>query len=215
MYLQHFPFIFVSIASNMKKILLLTGLVIFASCKQEQQSQEISSKTTDHSALEKNISVTGEQVNLMPEAREQAAQWLAYITAQNEISNLRKSTVSEVIENAKPLVQIMQSLQNSVPEKLQTKAVEARINVLVTKSQVLQQLATQREINPEAIAKTAGEIPSDFNNFKLQLNEIYLKTLEDFEKELDDLEKEEKKDSAKKPRTPKKLSPESELRPVN
>ncbi|MFD1094344.1 hypothetical protein [Salegentibacter chungangensis] len=200
----------------MKRLLLISGLVIFASCKQEQQQQDISSNlANDNLALEENIEVTNEQVNLMPEAREEAAQWLAYITAQNEISNLRNSTVAEVVENAKPLVQIMQSLQNSVPENLKTTAVEARINVLVTKSQVLQQLATQRELNPEAIAKTAGEIPSDFNNFKLQLNEIYLKTLEDFEKELDELENQEQKDSAQKPRIPKKLSQESELKPVN
>lgn len=162
-------------------------------CKQEKESAELSDKTADPSAFEQSIKVSSKEVQLVPEAKEQAVQWLAYITAQNEVESLRNSSVHQVMESSKPLVQIMESLQSSLPDTLRSIPVEARINVLVTKAHILEQLATQRNPNPDKIAEVARDIPEEFNNFKLQLNEIFLKSIEDFEKEMDEMEKEDKK----------------------
>ncbi|MGA9591060.1 MAG: hypothetical protein WBV11_14615 [Salegentibacter sp.] len=176
----------------MRSLLVILSVFLFFSCKQEKPEEISAAKEVDSSAFTKTIQAPDEEVNLLPEAREQASQWLAYITAQNEIDNLENATLNQVIESAKPLNQIMQSLQRTVPDTLRTKPVEARINVLVTKAHVLEQFATQRDPDPEKIAAVAREIPVEFNNFKVQINEIFLKTLEDFEKELDRLEKENK-----------------------
>ncbi|HSP13095.1 MAG TPA: hypothetical protein VLO29_11265 [Salegentibacter sp.] len=175
----------------MKVFLPLFCLIILAGCKGDVNADENNSQEMDTTMLAKNISLPNTEVELLPEAREHAVQWVNYITAQNEIYNLRSASINQIIENARPISQIMQSLKSTVPDTLQSKAVDARLNVLATKAQVLEQLASRRNKNLEQIAKTAEEIPIEFNYFKLQLNELFLKSLEDFEFELDELERQQ------------------------
>lgn len=174
----------------MKAVFIIISVIILVGCNRSKGSDANSDEEIDTSAFAQQLEITNEEVVLLPEAREHVVTWVNYITAQNEIDNLRGASVNQVIENARPLSQIMKSLQTSVPDSLQSTAVNARINVLVTKTQVLEQLAARRNKNAEKIAQTASEIPDDFNNFKLQLNELFLKSLEDFEKELDEMEAE-------------------------
>lgn len=182
----------------MKNLVFLFIFCLLVGCKQDKKSAELSNNTVDPSSFEQTIKVSENEVQLVPEAREQAVQWLAYITAQNEVKSLKDASVHQVMESSKPLVQIMESLQNTVPDTLRSTPVEARINVLVTKAHILEQLATQRDPNPDKIAEVAKDIPQEFNNFKLQLNELFLKSIEDFEKEMDKMEEEEKKSKPKK-----------------
>lgn len=176
----------------MKALLLLFFPLLITSCNSGNKNNHPSEEDKDTTAFSQYLKVPNEEVVLLPEAREQVVTWVNYITAQNEIDNLKSSDLNQVIENARPLAQIMQSLKTSVPDSLQSTAVNARVNVLATKAKVLEQLATKRNRDPEKIARTAEEIPVEFNNFKLQLNELFLKTLEDFEMELDLLEEERK-----------------------
>ncbi len=149
------------------------------------------SKTKEKTiALTQNLEFPKEQVSLLPEAQEITNEWLAYITAQSEIENLKNYTLNNVISNATPIAEIMKSLKETVPARLKSNAVQARLGVLVTKSKILQQLAEKREIDPEKIANVAQALPLEFNNFKIQVNELFLKTLEEFEEELDEFENE-------------------------
>lgn len=182
----------------MKNLAFLFIFFLLIGCKQEKKSAELSDNTADPSSFEQTIKVSENKVQLVPEAREQAVQWLAYITAQNEVESLKDASVHQVMESSKPLVQIMESLQNTLPDTLKSTPVEARINVLVTKAHILEQLSTQRKPNPDKIAEVAKDIPQEFNNFKLQLNELFLKSIEDFEKEMDKMEEEEKNSKSKK-----------------
>lgn len=175
----------------MRILLPLFCLLILAGCKSEVNAEANEQTVLDSTLLAKNINLPETEVELLPEARNHVVQWVNYITAQNEINNLRSASLNEIIGNAKPISQIMQSLKSTVPDTLKSKAVDARLNVLSTKAQVLEQLAARRNKNLEEISKTAQEIPVEFNNFKLQLNELFLKSLEDFERELDELEKEQ------------------------
>jgi hypothetical protein len=84
----------------------------------------------------------------------------------------------------------MESLNTSIPDSLSSNAVRARANVLTTKAKVLEQLSHRRQLDAGAITEVAREIPEEFNNFKIQLNELFLKTLEDFEDELDEFKAE-------------------------
>jgi hypothetical protein len=135
--------------------------------------------------------VPNEEVVLVPEARELTMNWLAYLTAQSEIENFDTYTLNDVISNATPIAEIMHALRQSVPDSLKTNSIQTRVSVLYTKSKVLEHMAKRRTGNPEAIRTTAEELPVEFNNFKIQINELFLKTLEDFEQELDDFRPEE------------------------
>lgn len=171
----------------MKK-LLFSFVVLLFSCGEKPESDEMSYTSLDSITLSRPIPSTREEVNLLPEAREQALEWLAYIAAQNEIDKLKSANLGETIESARPLAQIMESLRNTVPDSLDSKAVNARLSVIVTKAKTLEQLAHRRKLDAEKITRAASEIPGEFNNFKIQLNELFLKTLEDFEAELDRFE---------------------------
>ena len=160
----------------MKILLPLFSLLILSGCKSDVNAEANEQTELDSSLLAKNISLPETEVELLPEAREHAVQWVNYITAQNEINNLKSASLNQIIGNAKPISQIMQSLKTTVPDTLKSKAVDARLNVLATKAQVLEQLATRRNKNLDQISKTAQEIPVEFNNFKLQLNELFLKS---------------------------------------
>ncbi|MDR9458385.1 MAG: hypothetical protein RI572_13350 [Salegentibacter sp.] len=175
----------------MRILLQLFCLLILVGCKSDVNAEANEQTELDSTLLAKNINLPDTEVELLPEARKHAVQWVNYITAQNEINNLKSANLSQIIGNAKPISQIMQSLKSTVPDTLQSKAVDARLNVLATKAQVLEQLAARRNKNLEQISETAQDIPVEFNNFKLQLNELFLKSLEDFERELDELDQEQ------------------------
>lgn len=176
----------------MKNFCCIVLLIFVIGCDQNTSTMKVESQTTaDTTALSQELDVTNQQVLLLPQAREITDEWLAYITAQTEIENFDEYTVKEVISNATPIAEIFQNLRETVPTEFQTNAVQTRLSVLYTKAKVLEHLAGKRNPDPEAIKATAEEIPVEFNNFKIQLNELFLKTLEDFEEELDALEVEE------------------------
>lgn len=168
----------------MKKTLLLLSVLFFLSCGEKQPEQVDTSE--DSLKVAEAIQVeTNREVRLMPEAQEQVNQWLAFATAYNEVEDMRTATGNEIIANSQPMLQIMEALENSLPDTLKQVPVQARTAVLVTRANVLRQAATKKEIKAEEVFKAANDLIVEFDNFKLQLNELFLKAPEDFELELD------------------------------
>ncbi|CAM4089030.1 hypothetical protein [Gillisia hiemivivida] len=192
----------------MKTSFWILFIFIMVGCNQKSTENSNESDRKDiQLALTQKLEASKVEVILLPEAQEITNEWLAYITAQSEIENLKNYTLNDVIANTTPITEIMKSLQETVPVRLQSNAVKARLGVLVTKSKILQQLAEKREVDPEKISKTAKELPLEWNNFKIQINELFLKTLEEFEEELDEIENEEEQ-------SPKRVLPASRKRTV-
>ena len=170
----------------MRIVFQIVLLIFLTGCDRGGKSLEQQAETVkDTTAFSKSLNYPNVEVVLLPEATDITADWLAYITAQSEIENFRTYTITEVISNATPVAEIMGSLKETVPPQFKTNAVQTRLAVLYTKAKVLERLSKKRNPDPEEIAATAQEIPVEFNNFKIQLNELFLKTLEDFEAELD------------------------------
>lgn len=180
----------------MKKFILFISILAFVCCKTEQDAEKSAEEAVDTTAFQAQIKIDEGDLALRPEARDYALGWVEFITAQNEIEKLKNSTVNEVMNSAGAIAQIMESLKTSVPDSLKSVPVEARLNVVNTKAQLLKQYSGKQEPDAEVIAQTSRELHQEFNNLKLQMNEIFLKSLEDFEKELDEFEQQEKdKDS--------------------
>ena len=169
----------------MKKYILLFSVLVVLSCKEDSPVQEAPASQGTMSFSDEIDVTTNRSVNLMPQAREQVNTWLAYATAQDEIESLRNKTGSEIVGTSNSLMQIMESLRSSLPDTLRTPAVEARTNVLLTKSKLLHQLATKKNKNADEIFEVANNLIVEFDNFKLQINELFLKSPVDFENELD------------------------------
>lgn len=169
----------------MKKILLFIVLVSIVACDEQRKPVErkvVQSETSFSDQLEVT---TNRSVTLLPEAREMVSSWLAYVTAQDEVQRLEDKTGAEIMDISNNLMQIMGSLSSTLPDTLRSPAVEARTNVLLTKANVLHQLSNKKERNPDEIFQVAEELVIEFDNFKLQLNELFLKTPENFESDLD------------------------------
>lgn len=169
----------------MKKYLSIAGFALFLACEENTEPQKMP-EPQDSLELSQPMSLeTNRTVTLMTNAREAVSEWLAYAMAQNEVENLKSRTGKEIILNAEPLLEIMENLNSSIPDTLQTKAVRARTNVLYTKAGILHQLSNKKDENADEIFKAANSLITEFDNFKIQLNELYLKAPEDFERELD------------------------------
>ena len=192
----------------MKNIFLILLSLFLLGCEEKKNLEENSEKKMEDSiAFSQNLNVSNQEVLLLPEARAITSEWLAYLTAQIEIENFREYTVNEVVSNARPIAEIMRSLRETLPDTLKSNATEARLAVIYTKAMVLEQQSKKRNPDPTEIAKIAAEIPTEFNNFKIQLNELFLKTLEQFEMELDEFDAEQERDTTE---TPKPSAPEME-----
>ncbi len=165
--------------------------ICFISCKEENNTANTNTQI-DSTALAKTIEVDEAEIKLDTTPRKLALKWVEFITAENEIRNIRNSKVSDVMQNAETIAEIMNSLKTSIPDTLLTNPVGARLNVVETKAQLLKQYSAKREPNPKQIGETAADLYLEFNNLKRQMNENFLKTLEDFEDELDKFEEEER-----------------------
>lgn len=183
----------------MKKIFWIIFLAGIWSCDQNVPENVNTGTVVDTTAYNQRLDLPREEVVLLPEVREITLDWLAYVTAESEIENFRTYTVNDVISNATPIAEIMKSLRETLPDSLKGTAVESRLSVLYTKGKVLEQRARRRTTDPKEIADIAEQIPWEFNNFKIQLNELFLKTIEDFEEELDFFEPEEDMETAPSP----------------
>lgn len=177
----------------MPKIILIIFLISLVGCRSETDAGEKAEEAVDTTAFQASVEIDERSLSLEPEARKYALNWVEFITAQNEIDQLNDISVNQVMNNAGEIAQIMESLKNSVPDSLASIPVEARLNVVNTKAQLLKQYSAKRDPDAEEIRETTKELYREFNNLKLQMNEIFLKSLEDFEKELDEIEKAERK----------------------
>lgn len=170
----------------MKRILLILTILTLFSCKEEAKNTADDTPVNGAKFSDQLEVTTNRKVTLLPEAKEEVSKWLAYVTAQNEIESLRSSTGRDILDTSNSILQIMESLKTSLPDSLSTTAVNSRVNVLYTKAQILHQLANKKEKNADEIFLVANDLIVEFDNFKLQLNELYLKSPGDFETEMDE-----------------------------
>ncbi|MBW2961911.1 hypothetical protein [Mesonia aestuariivivens] len=126
------------------------------------------------------------KVNLLPEAEESSANWMAFTTAKNEIERIDNFTLQEVVNNSNNLFKSIQGLQDSIPTEFQKRTIKARLNVLLTKAYLLEGEASKQTPSAKQIDTLSANLYKEFENLKIQLNEVFRKSIEDFEFELDE-----------------------------
>lgn len=178
---------------NSIKFFLFRGLVFSAFCLflfacQEENHAAAKKEFQEKKALSFSKEIVfppKRNIVLLPDAKKATSKWLAFITAQAEITKFENFTVQEAVNNARTTNQIMTELQKTVPSVFQVKPVLARLNVLVTLSKVLLQKTSDPNTTAKEIEKTAKKIPAAFAHLKIQLNEVFRKGIAEFELELD------------------------------
>ncbi|WP_121666899.1 hypothetical protein [Mesonia aquimarina] len=171
------------------KNLAICGSFFLIACKEEAVEEE-KQKTFQQEtaeALSKEVKLSSNRtIELITEAKETTANWSAYLTLKNEIESFENSTYQEVINGSNNLVESLVAVKTTLPEDFKVTPVYARIKVLITQAQVLHQDVENPRVEPARIDTLVNEIYKSFGDLKIQLNEVYLKTLEDLESEFDD-----------------------------
>jgi len=173
---------------KLKNIICLLFLLFIFSCNEKGNERKPEPVVSKEPLEELSLS-GGTSVELTPEVQDLTSQWLEFVTAQSEVNNYRRSGAEYGKENAAATLQIMQKLQESLPEDFKTNPVEVRINVLVTLSHLLKQESENREPDQEKIARLSRKIPEAFDHLKIQLNEVFAPPFEDFQKMLEEQSK--------------------------
>ena len=170
------------------KVLCATLIVFFITLSCGDNRNMNDNISLQDSIVKPPISNTSQriQVTLQKEPQAIVNTWLAYITAQDEMTELSDAPLDIIVDKSSNYAKIMNELRETVPSQLQSTAVKSRLTVLLTKSRILEQLTKRQTLDKVEIMRLAEELPQDFENFKLQLNEIFLKTPDQFEIELDD-----------------------------
>ena len=173
----------------MKNIFWIVLIISLIGCNQNKGLKPQATTTEkDTTVFNEKLNITPQKVQLLPEAGKITSGWLAYIIAQNEIENFKDYTINDVVSNAPPIAEIFKNLKETLPDSLKANPVEARLSVLLTDAKILEQLSQQQELQAKKIGLTAEDLVEEFNNLKIQINELFLKTLEEFELELDKYE---------------------------
>ena len=171
----------------MKRVIFGILLMVLASCVQDSEKDKTKTKPRETEAFTKEFTVQTAILPLEASAKKYAAKWAAYVVLHNEVKELNTTSVNKLIDNSSAIAQLMESLQSSLPDSLESKPIESRLRVLTTKAKILEQQAHLQNIDPEEIKRITKEIPQDFNNLNIQLNELFIESIEDFEAELDRL----------------------------
>ncbi len=171
----------------MKRAIFGILLMILASCVQDSEKDKPQIKPRETEAFTKEFKIKTAILPLESSAKKYALTWAPYIVLNNEVQQLETTSVNKLIDNSSAIAQLTESLQSSLPDSLRSTPVQSRLRVLTTKAKVLEQKAHLQSINPEEIKEVAQEILMEFNNLNIQLNELFIETIEDFEAELDRL----------------------------
>lgn len=157
-------------------VIFLLICIIFQSCGQNNKStgsNELADQTEDSLKLKLNIK-DFKEIKLSAEADTLTRQWPMYQDLKNEISRLRSYTLQDVISNVSTLEKVVDSLQETIPKRVDTFPVTSRINVLNTKAKYMLQISEKQKPKLSEIKKIAEEYPLEFNALNTQLNEIFI-----------------------------------------
>ena len=171
----------------MKRAIFGILLMILVSCVQDSEKGKPETKPRATPAFTQKFAIETSILPLEASARKHASKWAAYIVLNEEVKQLQNTSVNYLIDNSSAWAQLMETLQATLPDSLASKPVNSRLRVLTTKAKILEQKSHLQSIKPQEVKEIAIEIPMDFNNLNIQLNELFIESIEDFEAELDRL----------------------------
>lgn len=170
-------------------ISVLLGFSLWA-CKDQEANTSVATATFQEKNVQqfsKQVEIPGNKnVNLLPEAQNATVNWMAYLTTKNEIERFDNFTLQEVIDNSNNMLRSITEMKDSIPDQFQKTPIQARLNVLLTKAHLLHDEANKQQPTAENIQELSKELYVAFDNLEIQLNEVFLKSPEDFEFELDE-----------------------------
>lgn len=165
--------------TNYKSYTLLIPILLccFVACKEGAQKKSTNSlevMNQSDSLLQQAIKFPKKEIPLSEEAQNVAEKWMLYVAMDSEIKRMKNYTLDDVISNAPSILRASDSLLLTLPKKFRSKPIESRIKILHTKASVLNQLSQKKQKNFSKIKEVAEEVPIDFFNLNIQMNEVFI-----------------------------------------
>lgn len=153
------------------------SLSFFTACQKDQKQQnktELAQTNQNDSLLQVKLNYPKNEIALNENAQNETEKWMIYTAMEAEVTRMENYTLDDVINNAPSILRATDTLVQTIPKQFRIKPVESRIKVLHTKASVLNQLCNKQQKGLDEVKKVAEEIPIDFYNLNIQLNEVFI-----------------------------------------
>ncbi len=171
----------------LKTLLGLCTLLFLYSCDNSDTKTEKNTSyfEENQAAFSKKIDLKNKPtVELSADAEKTVADWHKFIYANSEIEKIKDASLQNFISNADNIIDVITDL-DSIPKDFNTPPINSRINVLITKAKVLEQDIERPNLTPEMANENASDIYTAFQNLKIQINEVFLRKIEDLNFDID------------------------------
>jgi hypothetical protein len=161
-------------------LFIVAGLVF--SCG--NPSEEIQKPTNDASIIfgDKNFAFS----ELSAPTKEQATSWGVLEDFLSEAKNINGSNFESLRISSERMKEYSDSLFKNIPDTLNTKAINSRLVVIKTRSQLLFQASHQDAIDSLRVQNTVEEMNVAVNNLIIHMNEKFQKDNIDFQRKEDE-----------------------------
>jgi hypothetical protein len=149
-------------------------------CKKDENNNR-SRPTLQQDSLNIRLEIKKfERIDLNPMADSLTREWAMYNSLKNEVERLEDYTIQDLITNMINIESVVDSLQKTIPKKIDTLPVQSRIKILDTKAKFMLEISQKQRPSLNQMKKIAEEYPLEFNALNIQINEIFIE-LPDFE----------------------------------
>jgi len=160
------------------------SILLFASCEDvtqtEAKTQEVK-KDTAHYGKE-NFHFE----KLSPQADDIIKDWPVFKDFKGVSINLYNSTFEELARKSGLLLTITDSLSKSIPDTINSKAIQSRLVVVKTRMELLNQEVKLGKPHPEKVELYISEAYKAINHFVVQINEKLQKDGIDIQRSADE-----------------------------
>lgn len=164
----------------MKFIIPILSLLLIAISCGNSEEIKVEAPENDASILfgDKNF----EFPQLSAPSKEQAIRWGILEDFVNEAKNANGSNYQELRNRSEFLMEYSDSLLKKIPDTLNTKAINSRLVVLKTRSELLFQTANEATIDSLKLETSLEEMNVALKNLMVQLNQKFQKDNIDFQR---------------------------------
>ncbi|MGJ5642875.1 hypothetical protein [Formosa sp. S-31] len=168
----------------MKKILVVFSCLVVLGCNSKsEQKVEVEPVELSAEVLKSDIAkLKYSDYSLDAKAEDALAAWDKYHALVSTIEHLKSGDISFFKNEAKELITFIRELKTSMPEVVQTPAIDARILTLETKVLKLQSVLELQNMPEAEQIQAIKEVLLAFSNLNLQINKKFEKETQNIAK---------------------------------
>ncbi|NMH89155.1 hypothetical protein [Flavivirga algicola] len=158
---------------RIKTLSILSLLILFLSCKKEQESNVATNKADieNNEITEKDISkIDYIEFFIDSKAEGITENWAEYQQLQEAITTIKKGDLSFFNDNEETITALLKGLKKSIPKELKAPSISSRITALETKLRKLESLSNLSTTSKKELIATIKDFLVAFSSFNLQIN---------------------------------------------